>query len=93
MDLTIEVRTASFHASAARVYARSLIPRCGIRDDSAKRITSRLNVSIAYSAIIHVTSPAEGSTRAAGNCRSPSHTRSISAGFFDAATRNNMCRA
>jgi len=24
MDLTIEVRTASFHASAARVYARSL---------------------------------------------------------------------
>ena len=46
-----------------------------------------------YSPMIHVTSPAEGFTRAAGNCRSPSSTRSISSELFDAPTRNKMCRA
>jgi len=89
-DLTTEVRTGSFHASAGRVHARSLIPRCGIRDDSAEIITSQLNVLIDYSPIIHVTSPADGLTRAAGNCRSPASTRSISWGLFDAPTRNKI---
>src|SRR5512132_1125493 len=39
---------------------------------------------------IHVTSPADGFTRRAGNCRSPARTRSISWGLFDAPTRNKM---
>src|SRR5262249_23754988 len=40
---------------------------------------------VCYSSMIHVTFPADGFTRAAGNCGSPASTFG---GFFDAPTRN-----
>src|SRR5262249_55106005 len=46
-----------------------------------------------HSPIIQVTSPADGLTRAAGNCWSPASTRSISWGLFAAPTRNKTCLA
>src|SRR6266481_2672110 len=51
------------------------------------------SVAACHSPIIHVTSPATGFTRAAGNCGSPASTRSISSGLFDAPTRNKICPA
>src|SRR5436190_13132616 len=47
-------------------------------DDRAHHGCRNIAMLCYDSAIIHVTSPVDGFTRAAGNCRSPASTRSIS---------------
>src|SRR6266566_6930472 len=60
----------------------------GEAEDGANQIKC-----LRYSSSIHITSPAVGFTRDAGNCGSPLITRSINLACLLAFTRKQTCRA